>query len=98
MTTLNLATLQQRREDILALCEHYHASNVQVFGSLARGENRQDSDVDLLIDFPDNHSVLDYVALQRDLEMLLSKKVDLVIRECLHPLIKGQILREARFL
>jgi len=91
MTTLDFATLQQRREEILALCQYYHASNVQVFGSMVRGEHREDSDVDLLIDFPDDNSVLDYVALQRELEMLLSRKVDLVMSECLHPLIKEQV-------
>jgi hypothetical protein len=98
MTTLDLAALQQRREDILALCQHYQASNVRVFGSVARGGNREDSDVDLLVDFPDDNSVLDYVALQRELEMLLSRKVDLVMSECLHPLIKEQVLQEAYLL
>jgi len=98
MTTLDFATLQQQREDILTLCKHYHASNVRVFGSVARGENREDSDIDILIDFPDSSSVLDYVALQRELEMQLSRKVDLVISECLHPLTKEQVLQEAHAL
>ncbi len=98
ITQFDFTALQQQREAILALCKHYHASNVRVFGSIARGESRKNSDVDLLIDFPDEHSVLDYVALQRELEVLLSRKVDLVISECLHPLIREQVLREAHIL
>jgi uncharacterized protein len=98
MTTLDFYVLQQQREKILELCKHYQASNVRVFGSMARQENREDSDVDLLIDFSEERSVLDYVALQRDLEMLLSRKVDLVMSDCLHPLIRAQVLREARVL
>jgi len=48
MTTLDFAALQQRREEILVLCKHYQASNVRVFGSVVRKENREDSDLDLL--------------------------------------------------
>jgi len=98
ITQFDFATLQQQREAILTLCNRYHASNVRVFGSVARGESRKDSDVDLLIDFSDENSVLDYVALQRELEVLLSRKIDLVISECLHPLIREQVLREAHTL
>jgi len=98
MTKPDFFALQQRREDILTLCKYYHASNVRVFGSVARGKSRENSEVDLLIDFPDERSVLDYVALQRELEVLLSRKVDLVISECFSPLIKAQVLREAHIL
>ena len=83
------------RQEQPYLRKNFGVLSIGLFGSYAKGIQGPDSDVDLLIDFPDDNSVLDYVALQRELEMLLSRKVDLVMTECLHPRIKEQVLREA---
>jgi hypothetical protein len=92
---LNFNELQKYKTQILDLCQKYHASNVKVFGSVARNEAKSDSDVDLLIDFPPYTSALDFVALQRELSGLLHCKVDLIISDSIHPYLKDRILKEA---
>ncbi len=70
--------LQEKREDILRLAEEYGAHNVRVFGSVARGEADEKSDVDLLVTMERGRSLLDLVGLWMDLEELLQRKVDVV--------------------
>jgi predicted nucleotidyltransferase len=96
MTDLNFDELHQHKTQILALCQKYHASNVRVFGSVARGDNQAESDIDLLIDMPNHISFLRLVALHQELFELLGKKVDIAIERNLPPLIKEQVLRDAR--
>lgn len=69
-----------------------------LFGSTARGTSRPDSDIDVLIDVaPDaNFSLVDLVSLKHFLEDNLGCKVDVVIREGLHPAIRDRVIREAR--
>ncbi len=87
--------LKSKREDILRIAAKYGASNVRVFGSVARGEAGPESDVDLLIDFEPDRSLLDHVALLQDLEDILSLKVDVVNEKALHNCIRDRVLREA---
>jgi hypothetical protein len=67
-----------KRDAILELVARYGASNVRIFGSVARGEARPDSDVDLLVQFPDRTSIFDIVGLWQDLSKLLQREVDLL--------------------
>jgi predicted nucleotidyltransferase len=67
-----------KRDQILRLAARYGAGNVRVFGSVARGEARPDSDVDLLVDFRDGSTIWDAVGLWQDLQTLLNRKVSLV--------------------
>jgi uncharacterized protein len=87
--------LESKREDILRIAAKCGASNVRVFGSVARGEARPESDVDLLIDLEPGRSLLDHVALLQDLEDILSLKVDVVNEKALHQCIRDRVLREA---
>ncbi len=95
MKLLNLVALRLYKEAIIDLCNKYHASNIQVFGSIARNEANADSDIDLLVDLPRHTSALDYVALQRELTVLLQRKVDLIIADSIHPYLREKILKEA---
>lgn len=70
--------LREKRADILQIATRYGASDVRVFGSMARGEARPDSDVDFLVCMDDQRSLLDLVAFWQDLEDLLGRKVDVV--------------------
>lgn len=88
--------LDINRERILTLAKEHGARNVRVFGSVARGDDSESSDIDLLVEFESDRSLLDYVGLLQDLEELLGKKVELVQSKSLHPLIRNQILDEAR--
>jgi uncharacterized protein len=87
--------VEARREEILALAAHYGASNVRLFGSLARGTAHAQSDVDLLVSLADDRSLLDLVGLWQDLEALLGHSVDLVTERSLHEHIRERVLEEA---
>ena len=87
--------LESKREDILRIAANYGASNVRVFGLVARGEAGAEGDVDLLIDLEPGRSLLDHVALLQDLEDILSLKVDVVNAKALHHCIRDRVLREA---
>ena len=87
--------LVSKRDEILRVAAKYGASNVRVFGSVARGEAGPESDVDLLVELEPGRSLLDHVALLQDLEDMLFRKVDVVNEKALHPCVRGRVLREA---
>jgi hypothetical protein len=89
------ALIQARREQILALAARYGASNVRVFGSVARGEARPESDIDFLVRLEDGRSLLDLVGLWQDLEDLLGCEVDVVTERGLKERMRERVLREA---
>ncbi len=89
------ALLKAQRPAILQLAAQHGASNVRVFGSVARGEAGPESDVDLLVALADDHSLLDLVGLWQDLEDLLQRKVDVVTDGGLHERIRERVLGEA---
>lgn len=74
--TPTLDDLRQVRDEILRIAEQYGASNVRVFGSVARGDARPDSDVDLLVDFAPTTSLYEMVGLWLDLKDLLGWEID----------------------
>ncbi len=65
-----------------------------IFGSYARGEQRKNSDVDMLIKFKGRKSLFDLVGLEQELEEVLGKKVDLLTYQSINYLIKDRILKE----
>ncbi len=88
--------LASKRSDVLALAAARGATHLRVFGSVARGQDHEDSDVDLLVNLPAGTSLLRIVGLQLDLEDTLGFKVDLCTERELHPALRQQILDEAR--
>ena len=88
--------LQQRRDEILAIAQQHGAFNVRIFGSVARWEEREDSDIDFLIDY-DLAKISSWfpVGLIQDLEQLLNRKVDVVTAKSLHYFIRDRIMAEA---
>ena len=87
--------LEEKREEILRLAAKHGASNVHIFGSVARGEARADSDVDFLVELESSRSLLDRVALIQDLEDLLGRKVDVATVKGLRDVWRDRILKEA---
>ena len=65
-----------------------------LFGSVARGDNKKNSDVDILIEPPKKFSLLDLSGLKIDLDEILNKKVDILTYDGIHPLLKDIILNE----
>ncbi len=91
-----LSTLiTNNREAIKEIARRYNASNIRVFGSMARGDAGPDSDVDILADLDANTSLLDRIALTQEIEDLLGRKIDLVTPDKLHRVIKDKIIKEA---
>jgi len=88
--------LAENRAEILRLAASRGARNVRVFGSAARGEAREDSDIDLLVDVESGRTLLDVVGLWLDLQELLGRKVDLVTEGGVNRHLREKILSEAR--
>lgn len=88
--------LSKHRDRLLGIVAERGAANVRVFGSAARGIDRDGSDLDLLVDVPPGTSLLQIVGLQIDLEEALGVKVDLCTERELHPALRARILGEAR--
>ncbi|HEY0547468.1 MAG TPA: nucleotidyltransferase family protein [Pyrinomonadaceae bacterium] len=86
---------QEKREKILQIARRHGATNVRVFGSVSRGEERPDSDVDFLVDLDEGRSLLDLGGLLIDLQELLGCRVDVVTEKGLRPRLRERVLREA---
>ena len=67
-----------RREQVLDVAARHHANRVRLFGSVARGDDGPDSDIDFLVDFSQDISLFDLMRMARDLEDLLGRRVDVV--------------------
>lgn len=87
--------LKARRDEILNLCARYGARNVRVFGSVARGEADESSDIDLIVDFEPERSLFDHAGLWLELQELAGIKVDVVSSRGLKPRIRERVLQEA---
>jgi uncharacterized protein len=87
--------LDARRLEILTVARRYGALNVRVFGSVARGDARPESDLDLLVEMEPGRSLFDLGGLLVELQALLGVEVDVVTEKGLRPRIRADVLREA---
>ena len=94
MTVLD--QLEAQRQAIRDIAERHGALRLRLFGSVARGEEQPDSDIDLLVAMRDDCGFDDYLALAEELERLLGRKVDLVSERGLSPYFRPYIEAEAR--
>jgi len=88
----NNTVLEYIKEKAIPILKQAAVKKASLFGSYARGEQHEESDIDMLVDLPDNATLIDLVGLQQDLEEALQKKVDVVEYEGINPLIKDSIL------
>ncbi len=77
------------------LSQNYHIVSLALFGSLARGEATEKSDVDILVDFSQTPDLLTFIELEEKLKSALGKNVDLVPKRKLRTELSGRILKEA---
>jgi predicted nucleotidyltransferase len=89
------ARVKQHRDSIRALVTEHHAVAPRIFGSVARGDDEPGSDVDLLVDFTDEASLLDEIGLRLALADLLRVEVDVVAADTLKGQVRERVLREA---
>ena len=87
--------LKARRSEILALARKYGARNVRIFGSVARGEARPDSDIDFLVEMEPGRSLFDLGGLLYELRSLLGVEVDVVTENGLRARIREHVIQEA---
>ena len=87
--------LPQYRETIRQLVQQAGMANPRVFGSVLRGEDREDSDLDILVDPAPRTSLLDMAGLQIEIEQLVGVKVDLRTPAEIHPRFRDEVLSEA---
>lgn len=82
--------------EMAELCRRYDVDRLAIFGSFARGESTARSDIDLLVEYSRPKSLLQHVALERQMSAALGRKVDLLTEAALSPYLRDRILREAR--
>jgi predicted nucleotidyltransferase len=93
MTTIDI--LHKKRKDVLKVTERHGVTSVRVFGSVARGDESSESDIDLLVTTGPNVSPWFPAGLILDLEQLLGRPIDIVTESGLNPLLRDQVLTEA---
>jgi uncharacterized protein len=87
--------LLEKRQEILKIAAKHGAYNVRIFGSVARGEADEASDVDFLVEMEQGRSLMDLGGLLMDLQELLGHQVDVVTERGLRPRIRERVLGEA---
>jgi uncharacterized protein len=90
--------LKRHRELVLSIASKHRTENLRMFGSIARGEDTETSDIDLLDDPLHGTTLLNLIGLEQELTQLLSAKVDLLTPDGLSKYIRDDVLREARVL
>ena len=88
--------IEQHRVEILEIAKRRGLRNVRVFGSMARGDANDNSDVDLLVTLPPERTGLALGGLLMDVQELLHRRVDVVTENSLHPLLRDRVLQEAQ--
>ena len=88
-------TVRQHRAAILALAQRYGAHDVRIFGSVARGDATEASDLDLIVQFDPGRSLFDHGGLLMDLRDLLGMKVDVIDEEGMRPRFRAHVMKEA---
>jgi predicted nucleotidyltransferase len=93
---MHLETLRRNyRDAILSAAARNGVRNVRVFGSVARGDERPDSDIDLLVDLEPGRTLLDHGGFLMDVRDLLDREVDVVTEKGLRKRIRAQVIAEA---
>jgi predicted nucleotidyltransferase len=83
-------------DKVIRICRDNDAAMVGVFGSVARGEDTSESDIDLMVKFSKKKSLLDIVRIERELSTELGKKVDLLTEAAISPYLRDRILSELK--
>jgi len=91
-------TTQSIKKQIVPILKRQGVAKAALFGSVARGESKKRSDIDLLIGLEKGKTLLDFVGLKLDLEEKLGRKVDIVEYDAIKPFLKDAILKEQKII
>lgn len=86
--------IEEIKDKIVPVLKRHNVVHAAIFGSFVRGEVKKDSDIDILVEFKGEKSLLDLVALKIELEDLLGRDVDVLTYNSLHPFIRESVLKE----
>lgn len=89
---INLVQLEKIKRKICPVLKKANVKKASLFGSYVRGDNTNNSDIDVLVDMPDHATLIELAGIKQDLEELLHKKVDVVTYNGICPMLKGSIL------
>lgn len=87
--------LVNKRVELLEIAARHGASNIRVFGSVARGEETVESDIDLLVDMQEDRGLYELIGLQQELEEFLGRKTDVMTANNIAPRLMEKIVAEA---
>ncbi|MBS3873135.1 MAG: nucleotidyltransferase family protein [Firmicutes bacterium] len=90
-----LERIQEQREEVLTIARRYGATKVRIIGSVARGEDDEESDIDFLVDLAPGRSLFDLGGMLMDLNLLFGKHVDITTEKGLKRRIRDRVLSEA---
>lgn len=90
-----LDRIHSQKKELIAVAKKHGAYNLRIFGSVARGEESEKSDIDILVSFEKGRNIFDEVRLFDELTQCLNHKIDLVGEDALSPLLKSKILAES---
>ncbi len=88
--------IEEIESKIAPVLRRYGVKRAAIFGSYVRGEERKDSDIDILVEFEGDKSLLDLAGLKIELEETLGRGVDVLTYDSLHPLLRDRILSEQK--
>jgi predicted nucleotidyltransferase len=91
---MNIEKIDEIKRKILSILKRYKVKRAGIFGSVVRGEENKESDIDILVEIVDRMSLLDFAGLKLELEEALGQRVDLGEYSTIKPMIKEQILSE----
>lgn len=86
--------LEEIRKKIIPILRCAGVKTATIFGSVVRGEGDEESDIDILVEFDGEKSLLDLAGLKIELEEVVGRKVDVLTYKSLHPLLRERILQE----
>jgi len=86
--------INEIKQKIVPILQDYGVKKIALFGSCVRGEMKEESDIDILVDIKADISLLGFVGLKQKIEEALGRKVDLVEYDTLKPLLRERILKE----
>lgn len=93
-----MLNLPFNRDRLIEICRQNDVARIGVFGSIARGEFNEQSDIDLLVEFSKRKSLLALVALERQISTALGRKVDLLTEAAISPYLRDRIKRDLRII